>query len=501
MFGVYFIASILIGISVGGRQRDLKTFLLAGNQAHWFVLGVSIIAGLFSGISFLGAPAETFNHNLIYLWGAVGYLIATPLTSFVFLPFFHGQNFYTAYEYLEHRFDRRLRRLSSATFIFRASLWLALALYAPALIISEMMGIPLWISIVVTGLCTTFYTCVGGMKAVLYTDMMQFGVMILGIAVIFGVAVWRTPGGWEGAWAIAEAGGRTRFFDFSFDPTVRMTVWGAAFGGIFTSLVQLVTDQISVQRYLAAASLGEARKALWLKFALTVPLMALFYLTGLILYAFYQSHPGMLEGLTAPDRLLAHFVNLQLPSPLPGLIVAALLAATMSTISAGINSLTTATMMDFIIDETRPNTSEAGKVRNARIWTFFFGALATGLGLFIGRLGTLIEASVKISGLLGGPLLGVFFLGILSRRANSIGTLIGLVSGMLTVFIVTFCTPISFMWYAAIGCITTCLVGFVASLASAPPDDRQKGFSFMGRRSVAREGEPQAAVLSDSPSR
>lgn len=481
VFAIYIAASLAMGLMAGGKQKDLKTYLLAGHQMHWAMIAISILAALFSGISFLGAPAESFGHNLIYLWGILAYFIATPITNLIFLPFFFRLNFYTAYEYLERRFDLRLQRLSSASFIFRVTLWLSLALFAPSLVISEMAGVPLWMAVVFTGVVTLVYTTIGGMKAVIYTDVMQFAVLILGIIAVLWVALDKTPGGLAGAWQVAEAGGRTKFIDLNFSLTERMTLWGAFIGGIFINLVSLVTDQVSVQRYLTAVSLKESQRALWMKLLIMLPLVGIFYYTGIALYAFYETHPEMAASLVSSDRVLPHFISRQLASPLPGLLIAAILAATMSTVSAGVNSLTTATLMDFLYTgskESQGDVTEVSRVRVARIWTVVYGCIITVLALGVSRLGTLVEASNKITGFFGGPLLGIFFLGVLSRRANAPGTLLGAVVGFLAVLATGFFTSISFMWYAMIGCLVTWVVGEFASLLFAPPSELQRSFSL-----------------------
>jgi len=483
-FGLYVAVSLGIGLWVGGKQKDLKTYLLAGHQVHWSLVAISVLAALFSGISFLGAPAESYNHNLVYLWVLVAYFVATPITTLVFLPFFYRLNFYTAYEYLEHRFNLPMRRLSSAVFIFRVCLWLALALYAPALVISELVGAPVWIPILIIGACTTAYTTVGGMKAVIYTDVMQFCVLVAGICAVFVVAVHQIPGGLGAAWQIAEAGGRTKFIDLSFSLETRMTLWGAFLGGIALNLVQLVTDQVSVQRYLTATSLREAQRALWFKLILTLPLISVFYLTGLVLYSFYQTHPDVAATLLSPDRLLPNFVGRQLPSPFPGLLVAAVLSATMSVVSSGVNSLTTATLMDFFYARHKEAGSiqgETTRVRFARFWTVGYGIIVTLLGLIVSKLGTFVEAAAKIGGFLGGPLLGIFFLGVLSSRANAAGTMIGAAAGFASVIVLAVFTPVSFIWYALFGCLVTCAVGEIFSHFFPPPNRVQKRFSIPGR--------------------
>ncbi len=476
---IYLIISVALGLKAGGRQKDLKTYLLAGNRMHWALIAISIMAALFSGISFLGAPAESYGHSLIYLWVVLAYFIATPVTTLIFLPFFYRLPFYTAYEYLEHRFDLRLRRISSALFIFRVTFWLALALYVPSLVLSEMATLPLWACVLMTGAVTLLYTTVGGLRAVIYTDVMQFCVLLLGIGVILWVALGAMAGGATQAWEIAREGGRTRFLDLNFSVTERMTLLGAFVGGFFINLTSLVTDQLSVQRYLSAASLNDGKRALWMKLIIMLPLVGVFYYTGLVLYAYYQLHPELATSLTHPDRLLPHFISHRLASPLPGLMIAAILAATMSTISAGVNSLTTATLMDFLYANERGTPlNESARVRTARLWTVAYGIIITVMAFGVGQLGTFIEASNKIAGFFGGPSLGIFLLGIFSKRANAQGTLIGAIAGFLLVVVLGFLTPLSFMWYAMVGALTTWLVGEGASRLWAPPSTQQQSFSL-----------------------
>lgn len=492
VFIIYLAVSVAIGLKVGGKQKDLRTFLLAGNQVHWLLVAISIIAALFSGISFLGAPAETYSHNLLYLWLITASLVATPFTALVVMPLFFRLKFYTAYEYLEHRFDLRLRRLSSAIFIARVTFWLALAQYAPSLVVSEMMNIPLWLAVAITGACTILYTMVGGMKAVIATDVMQMGVLLFGVLVILFIAVGKIPGGLSTTFEVAQEGGRLVWTDWSFSLTTRLTILGAFLGGIFISMVQMVTDQVAVQRYLSAKSLKDGQRALWVKLALVLPVSLTFYAIGIVLYAFYQTNPGTTPELASPDRLLPSFVINHIPTPIPGLLVAAILAATMSTVSAGINSLTTATLIDFFYPHstnTQPPEEEQRRVRIARGWTLFYGVISAALALVVGRLGTLVEATNKIMGIFGGPLLGVFLLGILSRRANSQGTLIGALAGTVSVCLVAFCTPISFIWYAMVGCVSTFVVGEAASTFFSKPNRSQQDFSFRG--ASKKTGEPR----------
>jgi sodium-coupled monocarboxylate transporter 8/12 len=247
---------------------------------------------------------------------------------------------------------------------------------------------------------------------------------------------------------------------------VRITLWGLLLGGAVINLVQLATDQVSVQRYLTASSLKEAQRALWLKLALLVPVFIVFYLSGLVLYAFYQTHGDPLAAgrITKADQILPYFVINELPAGLPGLLIAAIYAGTMSATSSGINALTTASLVDFRQRLSHKPLSEKQQLRLARFLTVGYGALVILLAFGVGKLGALIEASNKAIGLVGGPLLGLFLLGLLVKRATPWGTVIGWAAGVAAVIPVCFYSKTSFLWYGVVGCGVTFVVGWLASL-------------------------------------
>jgi SSS family transporter len=506
VFSVYVLILFGIGCWFTWQQKDLKTYLLADQNIHWIIVAISVMAALFSGISYIGAPAESFFHRLTYLWVIISFFIATPIATMLFLPFFRGLNVITAYEYLERRFDRRLRRLASALFLGRVIMYVATAIYAPALAISAITNLSLTQSILITGVTATIYTSLGGMKAVIWTDAIQFLVLCGGIVVILTFIAWDLPGGLARGWALAAEDGKTQFWDFDLNPKVRVTVWAGLLGGTAGNLVQLVTDQIAVQRYLTARSLREAQRALWLKLWVTLPVVSLFYLTGTMLYGYYKAYPDRApvfanaalvpllqqpaeSGATKPlsnDQLLPYFVVNQLPTPIPGMLIAALYGATMAVVSAGINSLTTAAMMDFRGEPTASIMSDRSSVWLARRWTFGFGILATALAFVIGLLGTLIQISIMIIGIFGGPLLGIFLLGVLVPRANSAGALTGLGMGMITALVVAFPRPffhtdISFLWIGFYSSLVAFGVGWLTSFFSAPPTPEQSALTYRGK--------------------
>ncbi len=472
IFTVYLLASVLIGVLFVKEQKNVKDYFLAGRSMGYITVAISVLAALFSGISYLGAPAEVYAHGMAFILFGMSFFIATPVTNLVFMPVFHHARTYTAYQYLEERFSVQIRLLSSALFIIRALLWLALATYAPALALEQVTGMPLWFTILCSGVLTTIYTALGGMKAVIWTDVMQFLVLIGGQFIILLIAVGHTPGGMRGVYDLGQAAHK---FDLSlsFDTSVRVTLWGLLLGGAAINLVQMATDQVSVQRYLTAPNLKEAKRALWLKLSLLIPVFIVFYATGIVIWAFYQAKGDPLAAglITKPDQILPYFVINELPAGLPGLLVAAIYAASMSTTSAGINALTTTTLVDFHQRLWRKSKNAEGvKLSLARWLTFGYGMLVMLLAFVVEKLGPLLEASNKAIGLVGGPLLGLFLLGILVRRANSIGAVIGWLAGVVALIPVCFFSKTSFLWYGVVGCLVTICVGWVASLFfPAPP--------------------------------
>ncbi len=478
IFAVYVAASVLIGVYFVKEQRTVKDYFLAGQTMNWFVVAISVIAALFSGISYLAAPTEVFKNDMTYAVTLLAFFVATPVTTVVFLPFFYRLKLFSAYEYFEKRFDVRLRYLASALFIIRVIFWLAAAIYAPALAVAEVTGMSLWFSVVVIGLLTTIYTTLGGMKAVIWTDVMQFFVLVGGQILVAWIAVSKVPGGWSETLRLADEGGKFNFLNLNWDLTIRVTFWAALIGGIFTNLVQLATDQVSVQRYLTAKSLREAQRSLWFKLIVTVPIVIIFYLMGAILYSFYQVHPEALAafGDRKPDRILPYFVVSELPIGIPGVLIAAIFAATMSTVSSGINALSTATIMDFYKRNLKSEPAPEKLLRLSKWLTLAYGLLATAVGFVVPLLGTLIEATNKIMGIFGGPLLGVFLLGLLTKRATSRGTLRGGLAGSAALTYVVFATNVSFMWYAAFGTIATFILGYAFSLLEpAPAREKTEG--------------------------
>jgi sodium-coupled monocarboxylate transporter 8/12 len=489
VFGVYLLLTAAIGLWFVKGQRDLDEYFLAGRSMGSLVVSMTILAALFSGITFISGPGESYLNGPLFYLTNLGFFLATPLTTILFLRLYCSPRFFTAYQYLEERFSGPLRTLAAASFILRVLLWLAAATYAPALALEQVTGMPLWFTILCTGAITTIYTTFGGMRAVIWTDVMQLIVLFGGMIIIMAVAIGRVPGGLAEVIAINQQGGRLDL-SLSLDPTVRVTLWSLVIGAAFMHLVQMATDQVSVQRYLTATSLRTAQRGLWIKLWLVLPVTAVFYGTGAVLHAFYRVHGDPLAAgrIAKADQILPYFVINELPAGLPGLFIAAIYAASMSTISAGINSLTSSSLIDFHQRLwPRADRSEASQLRLARILTFTYGVIVIALAFLVERLGTLLEATNKVISLVGGPLIGLFLLGMISARANARGALTGWAAGFVATLWVAFGTRVSFLWWAAFGAAVTVGVGLAASLLGARPADRQIDGLTWSRRPPAEE--------------
>jgi SSS family transporter len=478
LFALYLAVSVGVGLySARKKSRNLGDYFLAGRGMNSILVAMSILAALFSGISYLAGPADVYKNGFGFAYAILAFFIATPITTIWILPKFYQSRFYTAYQFLEERFALSVRLLASGLFIFRVSLWLAAATYAPALALEKVTGIPLWITIIASGTLTTLYTALGGMRAVIWTDVIQLIVLFGGQLVIALVAASKIPGGLGGVWETALADGRMDL-SLSFAFSERVNLGSVVIAAAFLHLVQMATDQVSVQRYLTAGSLAEAKRSLWIKLWFILPVIVLFYGTGLVLYAFYKIHGDPLAAglIQKEDQILPYFVVTQLPAGLPGLLIAAIYAASMSTISAGLNSLSSATVVDF--KQRLSNSSvatDAAQVTNARWITVAYGLIVMLLAFAVSEMpGNLVESVNTVIAIVGGPLLGLFFLGMFTKRADTRGALTGCLAGFLALLSLYFYqiglfTPekpaqlVSFIWFSLFGALITAGVGLATS--------------------------------------
>ena len=346
----------------------------------------------------------------------------------------------------------------------------AIVIYAPSLVLSMLTGISLMACVLIIGIFTTFYTTLGGMKAVIWTDVMQFSILVMGVGMIFWLSLSRIPGGIHSFYAIASSAERFQMLNWSLDPSSLTSVWAMILGGGILVLSSMGTDQAYLQRYFTTRSLKEGRRSVLLDVVIVIPIIFLLYLLGTVLFVYYRFHPDRLAGLANPDQILPFFIVHELPSVLSGLVIASIFASSMAVMSASINSLTTVTTVDFYQRWIRHGDPNINVVVSGRVGTVIWGAAGTFGALLANRLGPLANSFNVISSFLAGPLLGMFLLGMLTRRAKGAATITAAVLGLLSVFLIAWKLHVSFFYFSLIGFTVTCFAGYSLSLIGPSPD-------------------------------
>ncbi len=468
------VVAYLAGISIIGslfykRKSTAREYFLGGRSMSWLPVGISIIAADLSAITVMGNPAWSYQHNLEIVWQAVGYVLMAPIVILFFVPFYTRLNLYTAYEYLEKRFNLSVRLVTSILFQILRSAHVAIALYAPALIIAFVTGRPNWQCILFMGAFTILYTTLGGMKAVIWTSVIQFCTVVSGILVISYVAVSHVNGGVATVYKTALDAGRLKLFDWSFNPKDLTSFWACIIGGSLLSIAPMTTDQAILQRLFTTKSDRDYKQSIILQSILVVPLNLLLFFAGVGIFVFYHYNPSRLAGLTSDDAVMPFFAVHELPSGVSGLLIASIFAASMAVVSAGINSLTTATTVDIYQRLFRPDATPQHYATIGRIGTVCWGIIATVFALFAKYLGDLILSYMRVSSFISGPLFGIFALAVLNKRTTANGALIGATAGTAVVALMALRTEWSFFYEGPIGVAVTMTVGYGVSLFMSPP--------------------------------
>jgi SSS family transporter len=468
---VYLAAITWFGARFRSGQKNLRDYFLGGRTAPWWAISLSIVSAETSTLTIVGTPALAFTGNLGFLQLVLGYLVARIVISVLFLPHYFRGEMFTAYELMRRRFGERIRKLTASIFLVTRALAEGVRLFAISYLIEVILGTGKVASLVLITVLTLFYAFMGGMTAVIWTNVVQMSLYVLGGVVSFFVILSQIPGGWAHVSAVADTYHKFAIFDFHFAPTMtflslKYTFWAGLAGGAFLTTASHGTEQFMVQRLLSARSQAQSRAALlssWLVVALQ---FTLFLLIGVLLFVYYGDHH-----LTAaePDRLYPAFIWQKLPVGVAGLVMAAILAAAMGNLAAALNSLASTTMIDFV-QSFRPAMTEAKTMRLARLATVAWGAVL--LAIAIGAIGvkSVLEAGLSIASISSGALLGVFLLGILTRRPRESAAIAGSVAGLCAVLAVRFFTPIAFTWYVLIGTCTTFVVGLLFSLFQKEPE-------------------------------
>ena len=471
----YLIAITWFGARFRKGQTSLGDYFLGGRNAPWWAIALSIVSAETSTLTIVGTPGLSFAGNLGFLQLVFGYLLARVAVSVLFLPHYFRGEMFTAYELMRRRFGQRIRRLTAGIFLVTRALAEGVRVFAISLVISIVLGTGETASIVLIVCLTLFYTFEGGMTAVIWTDVAQMGLYVLGAAVSLFVILAKIPGGWAHVAAVAGAAGKLQVFDFRFSPTMQFfsqkySFWAGLVGGCFLTMASHGTDQLMVQRLLSARNEAQSRRALLSSWLVIFFQFSLFLAIGVLLFVYYQD--AHLVKPRTLDRIYPEFVWRHLPVGVAGLVIAAMLAAAMANLSAALNSLASTTVIDFA--RWRPASqrrTEAGSLRLARGMTVVWGVVLAAIGMLARHWGSVLEAGLSIASVTLGLLLGVFLLGVLTRRVREWAAMAGVLAGLAAVLYTCFATPVAWTWWVAIGATVTFAAGYSASfLQSGTPE-------------------------------
>lgn len=462
---LYLLISLLIGVYFARKQKSTNDYFVGGGRVPWWASGLSVFGTLLSAITFMAIPAKSFVSDWSFFMLNIAAIIITPLIAFVFIPFFNRLHISTAYEYLEIRFNYLARAIGSISFILFQLGRTGIVLLLPALAISIVTGISVEACILLMGVLCVLYTAFGGIEAVIWTDVFQVIVLLGGSIVAIVWIMMHTDASFGEM--ITYASDREKFnilnFDLNFTDS---TFWVVLIGGLASAMVTQGTDQTIVQRFLTSTDVKDSQKTLYTNAILTLPATIIFFGIGTLLFIFYTEMPQKLSpAISNNDSLFPWYIVKELPVGISGLLIAGIFSAAMSTISSSLNSISTAFCND-LYKRFDPNVKDIKLLRVARIVTVFVGVFGVLLALWMAYsdIKSLWDQFYKFLGLFTGGLGGMFLLGMLTKRANAKGTLIGLVVSAAILWYVSVYTSINFLLYSFIGVASCFVFGYLFSL-------------------------------------
>ncbi|KAM4618228.1 sodium-coupled monocarboxylate transporter 2 [Polymixia lowei] len=438
VFACLFVISSGIGVFFAIKERKKVSsaeFLVGGRQMVCGPVALSLTASFMSAVTVLGAPSDVYRFGASYILYGIAYIVVVVVTAELFIPVFYRSGITSTYEYLELRFCRGVRVAATFIFMVQTILYSGVVVYAPALALNQVTGFNLWGSIFATGIVCTFYCTLGGLKAVVWTDAFQMVVMVVGFLTVL-VQGGRSVGGLASMWETAQTGHRLTVFDFDPNPLRRHTFWTLSIGGTFTWLGVYGVNQSIVQRCISCRTETHARLALYLNLLGLLVILFCAVLSGLMMYAFYANcDPWTAHVIAAPDQLMPYFVMEILGEfpGLPGLFVACAFSGTLSTVAASINALATVTYEDFV-KQCCVNLSNTASTWTIKGLCILFGVACTSMAVAASQMGAIVQAALSIHGMCGGPMLGLFTLGIIFPCTNSKGAAGGLIVGIAITF-------------------------------------------------------------------
>jgi len=461
IIAVYLAGITLFGLRFRKRQRSLRDYFLADRNIPWWAIALSVVAAETSTLTIISIPGLAYDTNLTFLQVVLGYLAGRVIISFVLLPHYFRGDLYTAYELMERRFGRTLRSLTAGLFLLTRAAAEGVRVYAVSIVVALAFGTGEIASIAIITALTMIYTLEGGLAAVIWTDVVQTLIYVGGTFVGLLVIIHLVPGGWPAIHNIAANAGKFRVFDFTPDFWRPYTFWAGLLGGAFLTTASHGTDQLIVQRLLAARNQRQSVTALLSSGVAIFFQFALFLMIGVMLFAYYQV-PSSTFGRA--DKIFPTFIVSRMPHGISGLLIAAIVAAAMSNLSAALNSLASTSMIDFYLRR-KPEVEERLRLQLSRLATLAWALVLFGLAvLSLHKVGRVVEVGLQIASVAYGALLGVFLLGVLTRRANQTGAMVGMLGGFGVELYVWLGTRVPWTWYVLIGTVVTFTVGYAASL-------------------------------------
>jgi len=463
IIAVYLAGITLFGLRFRKRQRSLRDYFLADRNIPWWAIALSIVAAETSTLTIIGIPGIAYDSNLTFLQVVMGYVAGRVIISFVLLPHYFRGDLYTAYELIERRFGKGLRTVTASLFLLTRAAAEGVRVYAVSIVVAIALGTGEIASIAIITALTLIYTFEGGLAAVIWTDVVQTVIYVGGTLVGVFTILHLVPGGWAAIHSLASSAGKLQVFDFTPDFWKPYTFWAGLIGGAFLTTASHGTDQTDrakTPRGAQPATVGHRPShsgvAIFFQFAL-------FLTVGVMLWAYYQV-PSATFGKA--DYIYPKFIVSRLPHGVSGLLIAAILAAAMSNLSAALNSLSSSSMMDFYLRR-RPNVDGQTQLRLSRVSTFVWALVLFALAvLSVHKVGRVVEVGLTIASVAYGALLGVFLLGVLTRRANQTGAMVGMFFGFSVELYLWLATRVPWTWYVTIGTGITFGIGYAMSLLS-----------------------------------
>ncbi len=475
------IAAYLAGITWFGLRfrkpgRTLQSYFLADRNIPWWAIMLSIVSAETSTLTIISVPGLAFAGNFGFLQLVFGYLLGRVVVCIAFLPRYFRGELLTAYQLIGRRFGPRLHRVTALLFLLTRAAAEGVRIFAVAIVVHAALGTGDIASIAIISLLTLVYTFEGGLAAVIWTDVVQMGIYAIGIALALWILLVRVPGGWPVIHGVAAAAGKFHLLDFSLNLTTTYTFWTGLIGGCFLTMASHGTDQLMVQRLLAARNLRDSQRALLASGVLIFVQFFFFLLIGAALFVYYTQVASGAHFASA-DHVFPAFIVAKFPVGFAGLMIAAILAAAMSNLSAALNSLSSTSIIDIYL-RLRPQATPERRLKVSRVSTVVWTVVLFALAVLSRTGGHVVELGLSIASVAYGSLLGVFLLGVLTQRANESGTIVGMIFGFtlnimlwlqphalhlsLAGFVLTL-PKIGWTWYVVFGAVFTFLIGYLAS--------------------------------------